>query len=96
MCNDKCWITTIHFSVLVINEIEECFSPSRGIRQGCLLLPYIFILSTNALTLLIRDSIHFGYIDELKLLFSRPVLLHSMFVDDLFIFERVTNAEVFD
>lgn len=90
----KWCIATIRFSILVNNEIGKCFSSTRGIRQGCPLSPYIFILPSNTFSFLIKNSIHFDYIDGLKLSLSSHVLSHVMFVDNLFIFMRATNEKM--
>ena len=51
------WITTSSPSVLVNGERLNYFLPSRGIRQGDPLSPYIFILCMKYLARLIHNEV---------------------------------------
>ena len=52
-------ITTARMQILWEGELTEKFSPSRGIRQGDPLFPYIFVLCieylSHAINLAVRD-----------------------------------------
>lgn len=47
----KLCITTPSFSVQVQGELAGYFQSSRGLRQGCSLSPYLFVLCMNVLSL---------------------------------------------
>ena len=53
-------ISSSHLSVLVNGEKTESFAPSRGIRQGDPLSPYIFILCMEFLAWLIEGEVRNG------------------------------------
>lgn len=40
-------ITTSSFSVIINRTPKGMISPQRGLRQGCLLSPYFFIICTE-------------------------------------------------
>ncbi|XP_048490396.1 uncharacterized protein LOC125492264 [Beta vulgaris subsp. vulgaris] len=82
-------ITTPSISVLWNGEITQEFKPSRGIRQGDPLSPYIFVLCMERLSLLIQQKL------DLKL--WKPLMItkdiglsHLFYADDVFLFGRAS------
>nr|CAD1817805.1 unnamed protein product [Ananas comosus var. bracteatus] len=86
-------IRTVRFSVLTDNENGKWFQPSRGIRQGCPLSPYIFILASNALSLFLKEAALCGSLNGFRFLRTGPAITHVMYADDLFIFEKSSQNE---
>lgn len=81
-------ISSASSAVLVNGNTTDFFSPSRGIRQGNPLSPYIFILCMEYLSVLIHDKCRGG---DWKPVYSsrRGVpLTHLFFADDLILSGR--------
>ncbi|GLT27442.1 hypothetical protein SLA2020_024390 [Shorea laevis] len=76
-------ISSTNISILVNGDKTEPFSPSRGIRQGDPLSPYIFILCLEFLSIKISADMAFGLWKGSKAGKSGPILSHLFFADDL-------------
>lgn len=92
-----CWIreciTTASFSVLVNGIPGTSFSPSRGIRQGDPLSPYLFILCAE----LLARNLSIANTQREKLIgvsvgHSRIGIPFLTFADDTMIFAKATDA----
>ena len=81
----KLCITTPSFSVQVNGELAGYFQSSRGLRQGCSLSPYLFVLCMNVLSHKIYKAVRkkkFNFHPRCKSL----SLTHLCFADDLMVF----------
>ena len=67
--------------------------PTRGIRQGDPLSPFLFLLCTEALNGLIKKADLQGEIHGYSLCRRGPKLMHLLFADDILIFCRATMEE---
>lgn len=86
-------VSTISFNVKVNGESAKYFSPTRGIRQGDPLSPYLFILIANVLSWMMHKAIEDGNIKGIKLNRSCPTLSHLLFADDAIFFMNRTIRE---
>lgn len=76
---------------LVNGSKLETFQPSRGIRQGDPLSPYIFIMCKEYLTHLIEGKCMEGSWSPLKASRENVGISHLMFADDLILFAKVND-----
>lgn len=76
-------ITTVPFSVKFNGEQLPFFFPSRGLRQGDPLSPYLFILMANVISTLITQAISIGHIKGIRLNRWCPTLSHLFFANDV-------------
>ena len=95
------WIHWIHqclsgasFSILLDGSPFGKFSPSRGLRQGDPLLPFLFIMGSEILSRLILREENRGLIHGIKISRLSLPISHLLFADELMIFTRAKNSEV--
>lgn len=85
-------ITSVNFAVLVNRQPSSFFKASRGLRQGCPLLPLVFLMVIKGLSRLILLAKAQGSITGIKT--SRHFFItHLLFVDDVLIFGAGTLEE---
>ena len=75
-------VTSSSFSILVNGSPSEIFLPSRGLRQGDPLSPFLFILMMEGLGRSIEHARDMGKIQGLPLKENGQALTHQQFVDD--------------
>ena len=86
-------ITTALYSILINGEPHGHITPSRGLRQGDPLSPYLFLMCTEGLHGLIRSAANNGDIRGVSHCHNGPKLTHLLFVDDSLIFCRAKIEE---
>lgn len=86
-------LTTVRTNVLWEWELTDDISPSRGIRQGDLLSPYIFVLSIERLSHGIYESIRRNMWRPIRLSRSGPPLSHLFLADDLLLLTKASNDQ---
>lgn len=85
-------ITTSSFSVLINEVAKGLIQPQRGLRQGCPLSPYLFILCAETFTNLLQQAESQQLIHGIK--FSNELsITHLLFADDSLIFTRATRED---
>ena len=70
----------------------ESFNPSRGLRQGDPISPYIFILCMEFLSSLINKKCEEGKWVKVKASCSGPGFSHSFFADDLLLYAKADRG----
>ena len=86
-------IKTVSYSVLVNGEPKGLIKPTRGIRQGDPLSPFLFLLCMEGLNNLILKAASEGSIHAFALSRRSPKLTHLLFADDSLLFCRSTRDE---
>jgi hypothetical protein len=90
-------VTTVRYSIRFNGHLLDSFTPSRGLRQGDPLSPYLFLFVADGLSCLIRKGIQYGALQELHICRRAPGIAHLLFADDslLFFEGSVDQAQVF-
>jgi hypothetical protein len=85
-------VSSANFAVLINGEASGFFKSERGLRQGCPLSPYLFILIMEGLSLLLNQKLSEKLISGIKV--SKFVkLLHLLFVDDVLLLSKAVLSE---
>uniref|UniRef100_A0A2N9HMY2 Reverse transcriptase domain-containing protein n=1 Tax=Fagus sylvatica TaxID=28930 RepID=A0A2N9HMY2_FAGSY len=72
----------------------QAFYPSRGLRQGDPLSPYLFILCQEVLSRIIDKEHAVGSLSGVKMNPGGPEITNVMFADDLMLFAKATSQNV--
>ncbi|CAL9026199.1 unnamed protein product [Prunus brigantina] len=88
-----CCVTTVNFTVVINGQPGGAFSPSRGIRQGDPISPYLFLFISEVLSLLIKNACETDLLQGINKinLYGGPTLSHLLFADDTLIFLKATT-----
>lgn len=83
-------VITVTYSVQINGHKIGFLYPSRGIRQGYPLSPYLFLLCIEG----ISHKIKYSNLQGLKLSRRDPKLIHLLFTDDSIIYSKPSVQEV--
>ena len=81
-------------SILWNGEKTDSFKPSRGLRQGDPLSPYLFVLCMERLCHMIDRAVMDKKWKPIKLSRGGPQLTHICFADDLILFAEASVSQV--
>ncbi|CAL1367951.1 unnamed protein product [Linum trigynum] len=95
------WIRCIMFCVeqnrmriLWDGELTQPITPTRGVRQGDPLSPYLFVLCMERLSHRIDEAVRAKLWKPLSIARGGPALTHLFFADDLVLFAGAEGAQV--
>lgn len=71
------------------------FQPSRGIRQGDPISPYLFVICIERLAQAINDQIDKGHLQPFKIYKKFPPMPYLFFADDLMLFAKADSNKLF-
>ena len=83
------------FIVLINGSPSNFFHSSRGLRKGCPLSPFIFVLAAEALSRTIHNAKENEMIKGIKVS-STEEFTHTLFVDDFLVFGEGTIRNIED
>ena len=86
-------ITTISYFVLINGVAYGSIIPTRGLRQGDLVSPYIFLLCAYGFSSLINDAARNQRISGVSICKGSPKITHLFFADDSLLFCKANIQE---
>ena len=86
-------ISSVTYSLLINGEPFGNIKPSRGIRQGDPLSPYLFLLCFEGFHRMIHKAIEKGEIQGVSICRNGPKLTHLFFAGDSLLFCRATTHD---
>jgi hypothetical protein len=81
-------VTNVRYAIRINGELSEAFIPTRGLRQGDPISPYLFLLCAEGLFSLMKQKEHRGALRGLKNGRTGPTISHLLFADDSIFFTR--------
>ncbi|GAA0153263.1 hypothetical protein LIER_43218 [Lithospermum erythrorhizon] len=88
-----CLVSSVSYSFLVNGAPRGFIRPTRGIRQGHLLLPYLFLLCAEGLTYMTRKAEERKALTGVKISKESPSISHIRFADDTMLFCKASARE---
>uniref|UniRef100_A0A2N9GPM4 Reverse transcriptase domain-containing protein n=1 Tax=Fagus sylvatica TaxID=28930 RepID=A0A2N9GPM4_FAGSY len=86
-------ISSVSFSILINGGKSNFFTPTRGLRQGDPLSPYLFILCQEVLSRIIEREHATGSIQGVKMNVGGPSFTNVMYADDIMLFAKASRRE---
>jgi hypothetical protein len=86
-------VTTVTYSVKLNGAILDAFAPSRGLRQGDPLSPFLFLFIVDGLSALLSRSIEMNMVQPLRICPQAPGLSHLLFADDTLLFFKANQEQ---
>ena len=79
-------VSIVSYSILINGSPSKPFNPSRGLRQGDPLSPYLFLLCANVLSCALLKQEASKHLKGIKIGRANQPLSHLLFADDSFLF----------
>ncbi|XP_042972725.1 uncharacterized protein LOC122304517 [Carya illinoinensis] len=86
-------VSSVSYSVLVNGTAGKWLTPSRGLRQGDPISPYLFILCAEGLSSLLNGAEAIGSLKGVAVARGGVRVNHLLFADDCLIFGRAKLTE---
>jgi len=84
----KTCVSSVRYSVRFNGVLSEPFQPTRGLRQGDPLSPYLFLFVADALSIILQKEAELGRVEELRISRNAPGISHLLFADGALLFFR--------
>jgi hypothetical protein len=87
-------VTRVWYAVKVNGDLTQPVIPSRGIRQGDPISPYLFLLCTEGLSCLLHEKEASGQLQGIRNGRRGPPISHLLFADDSIFFAKSDSHSV--
>ncbi|XP_021761446.1 uncharacterized protein LOC110726302 [Chenopodium quinoa] len=87
------FVTTVRYSFIINGVPSDLVTPSRGLRQGDPISPYLFILVADVLSRMLQTASKRNLIHGVRASRNGPEITHLFFADDNLLFTRATRQE---
>jgi hypothetical protein len=87
----KC-VESVSLSVRVNGHLSKLFKPTRGIRQGDPLSPYLFLVYTEGLSCMLKYTGPQILAKGVRVGIHAPWVSHLLFADDCLVFTQVVKG----
>ena len=88
----KC-ITSVTYSVIINGSTHGCIVPTRGLRQGDPLSPYLFLLCAEGFSALINEATRCQQLNGISICRGSAKISHLFFADDSLLFYKANGVE---
>jgi hypothetical protein len=75
-------VTSVRYSVKFNGTLLRSFIPSRGLRQGDPLSPFLFLFVADGLSLLLKEKVEQNILTPIKICRNAPSISHLLYADD--------------
>lgn len=86
-------ISTVSYAVIINGQSHGQINPSRGLRQGDPISPYLFLICSEGLSALIHNAIAAQELCGVRASRNGLMISHLLFTDDSLVFCRAKKRE---
>lgn len=86
-------VSTVTYTILLNRRTHGFVKPARGIRQGDLMSPFLFILCAEALVNILNKAESEGRLNGISFTMNGHVVHHLLFADDILLMSKAVDTE---